>query len=324
VAELRRHPVWDQWVVVCPERTELEACAGSTDCLYCPGREGETGKEIYRIGGGGPQGWKVRVVAETPPLFRIEGDFCKMAAGVCDRMAAIGAHEIVIEGPDHRIRAEDIDAGQFAAVLEALRTRFTDLSKDSRLRHVVAFKAQSKQDAGSHPRWHIIATPFVPANIKVQLRGCEKYYAYRERCAFCDYLGQEVAARTRVICENDSMVAVSPYAARFPYEIWVLPARHSADFREITPAELSGLGAILKRLIGAVERLPQASGYVVSIHTAPFRTSRPGGWKTLPQDYHWHVEVKPAVGILNGLKDSGFYLNPVPPEEAARVLAELC
>jgi UDPglucose--hexose-1-phosphate uridylyltransferase len=287
------------------------------------------GKEIMRIdGNGGPEdsGWRVKVIAEKPPLFHIEGDFRKNAAGICDRMEAIGAHEVVVESPEHSARIENLDEDHVFDVLRAIRTRSQELGRDPRLKQVFPFRtgypAGVEED---HPRWHIVSTPFVPNVIKAELKGARKYFSYKERCAFCDYLGEEIEGGARVICRDSEMVAVSPYAARYPYEIWVVPQRHCPDFGAAADRELRSLASALRRLTGAVGRLPGASGYLVSIHTAPFRVPKQGAWKTLSQDYHWHMEIKPRVGVLNGLKDTGgIHLNPVTPEEAARKLAGLC
>jgi UDPglucose--hexose-1-phosphate uridylyltransferase len=266
------------------------------------------------------------VVAGSPPLFHIEGDFSKKAAGLCDRMEAIGAHELVLEGRCHDTEFEELEDKQVTSVLEVLRDRATDLAKDPRLRQVLAFKFRATDGTESgHPRWHIVSTPFVPARMKEELRGSARYFSYKERCVFCDYIGQERKARKRIICEDANIVAVSPYAARFPYEAWVLPVKHSPDFSTLTSDGITSLGPILKRLARAMVGVPDSQGYVIGIHTAPFRRGKAGAWKTIQNDYHWHIEIRPRLDTLNGLKESGgFHLNPVLPEAAAKVLSELC
>ena len=40
--------------------------------------------------------------------------------------------------------------------------------------------------------------------------------------------------------------------------------------------------------------------------------------------YHWHIEVIPRLTKVAGFEwGSGFYINPVPPENAARFLREV-
>ena len=338
MAELRRHPVSGEWVVICPETNGHTGTGGGNGCIYCPGHESETGSEIQRKNGGGdstPSGWRVRVVAESPPLFHIEGEFFKKAAGLCDRMEAIGAHEVVIDSPDHQTEFEDLDEDRIVEVLEVLRERARDLGKDSRLRQVLISKIRKSNGGASaagscvpeaaHPRWHIVSTPFVPAQMKDELKGSARYFSYKERCVFCDYIRQEKKAGSRIICQNERAFAVSPYAACIPYEAWVLPVTHLPDFGGVAPEDLAGIASILKRLAGAMLKIEGSRGYIIEVHTAPFRKPKSGAWKTIDQDYHWHLKVRPRLKVLNGLKETGrFHLNPILPEEAAKTLAELC
>jgi UDPglucose--hexose-1-phosphate uridylyltransferase len=239
-------------------------------------------------------------------------------------MEAIGAHEILVESPFHDTELEDLDEEQLSSVLGVLRTRASDLARDDRLRQVLMFKVRTT-DVVTHPRWHIVSTPFVPGSIKEELKGSARYFSYKERCVFCDYILQEKRSGARIICEDIHAVAISPYAARFPFEAWVLPTAHSPDFESASADELRSFARILKRLAAAMVGLPESHGYVVSLHTAPFRKPKPGAWETIDRDYHWHLDVRPRLDLLNGIKESGgFHLNPVLPETAAKTLSELC
>ena len=327
MAELRRHPVSGEWVVICPEKSLSAQQREGNGCIFCPGNENLTGPEVYRLNGGGDSGssgWCVRVVAESPPLFHIEGEFSKKAAGLCDCMQAIGAHEIVVESPEHNIQFENLTEHRIASVLGVLRTRVADLAGDMRLRQVFAFKVRTN-DPATHPHWHILSTPFVPGSIKEELKGSARYFSYKERCVFCDYIRQERKSGERIVCEETQSVAISPYAARFPYEVWVLPTRHSPDFDKVDPEELQSLARILKRLTAALVKLQGSQGYVMNLHTAPLRKPKPGAWETIDRDYHWHLDLRPRLDLLNGLKESGgFHINPVSPEAAANTLRDLC
>jgi len=327
VAELRRHPVSGEWVVICPEKNSSERPDEGNGCIFCPGNEDLTGREVYRVNGGGDSdspGWCVRVVAESPPLFHIEGDFSKKAAGLCDCMEAIGAHEVVVESPAHDTEFENLSEQQIASVLSVLRIRAADLARDDRLRQVFIFKVRVT-DSSSHPRWHIVSTPFVPGPIKEELKGSARYFSYKERCVLCDYIRQERKSGARVVCEESHVVAISPYAARFPFEVWVLPKRHSPDFEAVEKDEVLGLARILKRVTTAMVKLPKSHGYVINLHTAPLRKPKPGAWETIDRDYHWHLDLRPRLDLLNGLKESGgFHVNPVSPESAAQTLRDLC
>ena len=67
------------------------------------------------------------------------------------------------------------------------------------------------------------------------------------------------------------------------------------------------LTAVLQKLEIALDK--PAYNYI--IHTAPFDTQELG-------HYHWHIEIIPRLTKIAGFEwGSGFYINPVPPEEAA-------
>jgi len=326
VAELRRHPLSGDWVVICPETNGAPDGAGA--CIYCPGREAETGKEIYRLreeSDPGGSGWRMRVVAGSPPIFHVEGDFGRQGVGMCDRMEAVGAHEVLVASPAHGAGIEDLDDHGVLEVLDAIRRRAADLANDLRLKHFLAFTVRAIDGGGPapHPVWNLISAPFVPNAIKQELNAARKYYAFKERCVFCDYLLQERRAGSRVIRQDSRMIALSPYAARVPYQAWVLPLRHSSDFADADYDELRSLAVVLRGLARAIRALPGVRGYALSIHTAPFRRPKAEAWKTIEQDYHWHVEIEPRMAAECAAESGGFHLNPVSPEEAARVLSDL-
>ena len=326
MAELRRHPILGEWVVICPEREDHLSERCHAPCLYCGGNEDRCGVEIYASeppSDNGNSNGRIRVVAGSPPLFQIEGGLGKRAVGMCDCMQSIGAHEVVIESPAHDGDLDTLDDETVCGLLDVLRLRSADLMRDERFRHITMFKLNTCNDSGNrvHPVWDIVATPFIPRTIKDELRGAKQYFLHKERCAFCDYTRQEADAIERVIIQDPHTIAILPYAARFPFEIWLLPLRHSPDFGTATAEETLSIARSLKRLIAALKRLEHYRGYMVSIHTAPVRRKKPGAWKTIEQDYHWHIELRPRLNGVDGVRESvGFHMNSMPSEEAAGVL----
>ncbi|MGD9401963.1 MAG: hypothetical protein PVF95_06820 [bacterium] len=328
MAELRRHPILGEWVVICPEREDYLSERCQSPCIYCSGNENRLGVEIYAgepISGSGDGDGRIRVFAGSPPLFRIEGGLGKRAVGMCDCMQSIGAHEVVIESPLHDKDMESLDDRTLCALFDVLRLRSADLAQDKRFRHITIFRLDACDDSGNrvHPVWDIVATPFIPRAIKDELQGAKQYFLHKERCAFCDYIRQEKAAEERVIIQDPHAIAVLPYAARFPFEIWLMPLRHSPDFGAAGGDESLSIARALKRLIGAYKRLEHYRGYILSIHTAPVRRLGQGKWETIDQDFHWHVELRPRLNGVDGITESvGFHLNPVPSEEAARIMRQ--
>ncbi len=326
MAELRRHPILGEWVFICPEREDYLSERCQAPCLYCHGNEDHCGVEIYSSDvafENGNSNGRIRVVAGSPPLFKIEGGLGKHAVGMCDCMQSIGAHEIVIESPHHDADLESLDDEMLCGIFDVLRLRSADLAGDERFRHITMFKLNTCNDSGNrvHPVWDIVATPFIPRTIKDELQGAKQYFLHKERCAFCDYTRQEADAKERVIIQDPHTVSISPYAARFPFEIWLMPLRHSPDFASAGKDENLSIARSLKRLIAAYKRLDYYKGYLISIHTAPVRRPKEGAWETIDQDYHWHIELRPRLNGMDGVCESvGFHMNSMPSEEAAGIL----
>src|SRR5262249_56737923 len=151
-----------------------------------------------------------------------------------DRMNGIGAHEVIIETPVHEKTLASLSEAEIERVLSACRDRVLDLKQDRRFRYILIFKNQGAPAGATleHSHSQLIALPIVPDFVREEIEGARRHYAAKERCVFCDIIRQEVAAGRRVILEGADMVALAPYAPRFPFETWLLPRRHGARFEE--------------------------------------------------------------------------------------------
>jgi UDPglucose--hexose-1-phosphate uridylyltransferase len=329
--ELRRDPIVGRWVIIATERArrpsqfqrKMEEPEGGL-CPFCPGHEDKTPREVYTSGrspavpANGP-GWKVRVVPNRYPALMIEGDLDRQAEGIYDRMNGVGAHEVVIETPEHGKDLGDLSDHDATEVLFAFKARVLDLRNDLRFRYILLFKNHGSAAGATleHSHSQLIALPVTPRQVVEEIEGARRHYDHRERCIFCDIVGQERKDRSRLIYENDEFVVFAPWAPRGPFETWILPKRHESNF-EAEPKERLGLCA--QALRTTVRRLGSALGrpaYNFMVHTNPLRDPS-------SLSYHWHIEVMPALTQVAGFEwGSGFHINPVPPEEAAEFLRKV-
>ncbi len=338
--ELRKDPVIGRWVIISSERAKrptdfvAEDKDGENDkaasCPFCPGNESMTPPEIfaYREPGTKPDGpgWYTRVTANKFPALRIEGDLERQGIGMFDKMNGVGAHEVVVESPYHEKRLEDLDLIQVTRVLNAYKERIEDLEKDPRLRYVLVFKNQGKTAGASlaHSHSQIIATPIIPKDVKEKLDGAKSFYDFKERCIYCDVIRQEQAMQERVVVETGGFIAFCPFAPRFPFEVWIMPKRHSCAYTDITSDEVEDLASVMKEVLQRIGKSLKLPPYNFILHTAPNRIPRRQHWHTLGNDFHWHLEIMPRLTKVAGFEwGSGFYINPTPPEEAARYLREV-
>jgi len=337
--ELRKDPVVGRWVIISTERAKRPNDFSKNSeplmegqCPFCEGNEGMTPHEIYTISNPGvrkpdTRGWQVRVVPSIHPVLRIEGDLGRKGSGMYDMMNGVGAHEVIIETPKHMSGIADLDESQINKVIFAYIERINDLRKDRRFKYVLVFKNYGALAGASsirHSHSQLIATPVNPKLVKEELLGARRYFDYKERCIFCDLIKQEIDSQDRLVMDLDGFVAVTPFASRFPFEVWILPKDHSCDFSNIKKPQIEYLAKVLRTIMRKLKRALGDPPYNYVIHTAPFRIPKAGYWRTIEQDYHWHIEIMPRLTKVAGFEwGTGFHINPTPPEDAARYLREV-
>ncbi|MBU4473628.1 MAG: DUF4931 domain-containing protein, partial [Candidatus Omnitrophica bacterium] len=300
-------------------------------CPFCQGKESQTPPEIYalRPNSNVPNspGWELRVVPSIAPFLRIEGDIDRRGRGLYDLSNGVGAHEVIIETKDHISNMADLSEQQITAVINCYIERIVDLEKDKRFKYVLVFKNHGWTAGGGrvrHSRSQLIATPVNPKRVKEELVGARHYYDYHERCVFCDLIKQELASGDRIILELDGFIVLTPFAARFPFEIWILPKKHSCDFVNLDLQMRKDLGRVMKIVLSKLKKGLNDPPYNYIIHTAPFRRKKAGYWKSIDEDYHWHIEIMPRLTHMAGFEwGTGCYICPLPPEDAAKFLREV-
>jgi UDPglucose--hexose-1-phosphate uridylyltransferase len=329
--ELRKDPIVGRWVIVATERAarpsdfaaKHELPPDTGNCPFDEGREAMTPSEVFAVRPDGSRpdspGWVTRVVPNRFPALKVEGDLRRQGEGIYDRMTGIGAHEVIVETPNHNLDLSDLDEPGFQNVVRAWTARVKDLTRDPRLKYALVFKNHGRTAGASlrHSHSQLIATPIVPQQVRDEIAGARRYWDFRERCIFCDLLSQERTDGRRVIAENDHFVSFAPYASRFAFETCIIARRHFGSLADMSDAESAGLAGSLRDVLRRVKKLLGNPDYNFMVHNAPL-----GG---APLDYyHFHIECMPRETAVAGFEwGSGFFINPVPPEDAARYLREV-
>jgi UDPglucose--hexose-1-phosphate uridylyltransferase len=328
VSELRKDPISGRWVIISVERGKRPTDFISPSqrkkggfCPFCPGNEYTTPKEIiaFRPAGTKPDstGWTLRVMPNKFPALHVTGDLNKMGEGMFDKMNGIGAHEVIIESPDHMQSLSTMPQKAVEDVLWAYYLRLTDLRKDRRFKYVLIFKNEGESAGASleHSHTQIIALPIIPVLVKEETDASKRYYDLKERCIFCDVINQEIEYTKRIICENAQYVALAPFAPRTPFETWILPKKHESSFHPPNNSFML-LAEILQVVLKQMDAILDVPPYNFVLHTSPFH-------EEVNEYYHWHIEVVPKLTKIAGFEwGSGFYINPTPPEESARFMRE--
>lgn len=337
--ELRHDPIQRRWVIIATERARRPSDFviehdnfGSAKCPFCEDSEASTPPEIQAFRNGtlpNSPGWKVRVVPNKFPALRIEGELERAAVGQYDRMNGIGAHEVIIENPAHEKDISDHSIEDLTEILKMYRERLIDLQRDPRFRYVLIFRNRGSVAGASlaHPHTQIIATPITPRTVANELQSARDHYNVKERCIFCDIIAQELQAHSRIVAADPDFVSWCPYASRFPFEMTLAPRQHAHDFATLDDVQIVKLARHLREVITRMKRSLNDPPYNYLIHTAPsyqYQSRRLGYWTTIDRDWHWHMEILPRLTKVAGFEwGSGFYINPTPPEDAAKFLSEV-
>jgi len=305
--ELRKDCLLDRWVLIAENRgkrphdfiqKECEVKEGT--CVFCPGNEHLTPKEILSIKG--PHGWTVRSFENMYPATSLEFP------------QAFGRHEVIVEMNQHNKNLHDLPVGAIREVIDMYCSRIDDISKIDGIAYVLIFKNHG-EEAGtsiSHEHSQLIALQRIPTLVEEELTAYKKYFNKTQRCIFCDIITMEMES-DRKIFENDHFACFAPYASRFPFESWLLPKRHVANITQLTNDEKNSLADGLKTILGKLSKLLRNPPYNYYLHIAP-----------CDEDFHFHIEVCPRVSKLAGFElGSDVIINTMPPEKAAVELRSL-
>jgi UDPglucose--hexose-1-phosphate uridylyltransferase len=325
--EIRQDKATRQWVIYAPARrkrpkdfrspvTQAAPLPGrSASCPFCPGNEGELPSVLFETKG--PSGsWQTRVVPNKFPALDPRGKLARNKSGIFITMEGFGHHEVVIETPQHDRDLALMTADELMAVIETYHRRYTDLMRKDGVMMVIIFRNHGERAGTSliHPHSQIIATGIVPNSIRWREEEAQRYYDEWGTCVFCDILEYELRDGARVIDQNGSFVTFVPFAAEVPFETWIMPRRHGADFEAITDHEKQDLAGSLLRILARLRASLQDPDYNFVLNTwARYRANEP--------QLHWYLQIRPRLMTPAGFEiGSGMSINPSIPEEDAAFL----
>lgn len=324
--EFRQDPVIGRWVIISVERARRPGNFidpihrrrrdDDQECDLCVKPE----NPVYTLGDVCVVRSRQTAQAPEPPVSVPHGQ-----NGLYQVIKDVGIHETVIETPEHVSNMADLSVGEIAGIVRTYVARFTEIEQNTRLTHALIYKNYGLSQFAHHACSHIMAMPVASLEITEKLSGAQQYFRDHKRCVYCDLIEREIKDKKRIIVETDDFLAVTPFAARFLFETWILPKKHHADFAPGIRGHEEDLAKILKIVLQKIKNGLDDVAYNWVIQTAPFRrqnTSR-GKWETIDVDYHWHVELIPRLTRMAGFeKGSGFYICAIPPEEMAEYLRD--
>ena len=340
-SEFRRDPISGDWVIIAPQRSLRpdefhESGAGRTPdvpswpapCPFCAGRECATPPEVAadREPGSAPDGpgWRVRIVPNKFPAVARDAAVVAAENGPFERRNGFGIHEVVIESPDHDADFSSFAADHAASVLRLTRDRLRRLEAEEGIRYVHWFKNRGREAGASlrHPHSQIVALPFIPGRVRLEIEAAARFGAANRACLFCRTIGDEIRDGRRLVLRGDAFIVTAPFAARFPFETHLHPIFHAPSFARLGDSEIAILAETLQTLLRGLKGALDDPPYDIVLHQAPgpdpSRPNRP------EREYHWHLEIFPVLTRVAGFEwGTGVFINPIPPERAAAALREI-
>jgi UDPglucose--hexose-1-phosphate uridylyltransferase len=156
--------------------------------------------------------------------------------------------------------------------------------------------------------------PLIPHRVGEELGGAARFVIREGECPWCRLVRDEGRGRQRLVWEDADTIAFAPWASRSPFEVWLVPRRHDADFGGATDADVAATAAALRHVIGLLGRSLDGPPYNLVLHTSPLR-------ERVDTTYHWHWELHPRLREVAGLElGTGLPVNPVAPEDAVEEL----
>ncbi len=236
-----------------------------------------------------------------------------------DTISGTGANEVIIESLKHNSDFDSMDGASVTSVFQVYKERMEDLSKDGRIDYMLIYKNRGLKAGANTMHLHsqLMALPVVPKSVSDEIDSSSNYFNYKSRCVYCDLIDNELLLKERVVAENSGFILMTPFASQTPFEMWVLPKRHSCHYQKISKEEIELLAEIMKTAVTKLNKALARPNYNYMIHTAPVKS---------PDllYYHWHIEILPRVKPVAGFEwGSGFYINPTLPEEAAAFMRGL-
>lgn len=292
------------------------------DCPFCPGAEDRTPQpEILRYKGHDGK-WIIRVVPNKFPALRIEGKprYLVNSLQSATILNAHGAHEVLVETQLHDTNWAEYDDRMITTIFWAIQERIEDLYRDPEIGYLQVFKNYGEEAGASlrHEHTQIIGLPNPPQKIRHCMNRLEDYSIEHGQSIFQTLLDRS-REDDRIVFENDHFVLLVPYEAKFPFEMWILPLEFTANFtssKKFFTFLAPVMAQAFRRLKKLFTELPPYNFFIDDAPHPKFRNCN--------AFYCWQIHIVPRITKIAGFElASGYYINPSPPEQSAKLLRDV-
>jgi UDPglucose--hexose-1-phosphate uridylyltransferase len=315
MSELRWNAFLGEWLITATHRQDRTFLPPADYCPLCPSVPGRPPTEIDR------PDFEIAVFENRFPSLRLSPEEPSVAGSeLAPVRPSFGACEVVVYTPRHDATLADATIEQLERLVAVWAHRTEELGSLPGVEYVFVFenKGEAIGVTLNHPHGQIYAYPYVPPLIGREVAAAAQHVAEQGSCLWCRAQADELEDGRRIVAQNGAWVAGVPFAARWPYEVHVVPRRHTGWLHELEVEERRELAEILQALLRGYDRLFGFSlPYIMAIHQRPTGDGPEAG-------YHLHIEFYPPNRTETKLKylagseaGAGAFINDTLPEETA-------
>ena len=337
MSEIRYDRLHDCHVIIAPERLHRPECYApkkrplhhQQKCPFCEGNEPLTPPEIFAIRAPGSfaneAGWKTRVVPNLYKAVQIETPD-RHHFGMFEYHDGFGAHEVIIDTPEHRTSMAQWNEEEIVNWLKTLGERVADLRKDVRIAYISLFKNEGPEAGSTQPHVHtqLIGLPIVPKPQRDYfVRGARHFQAHG-KALLETMIEHEESVGERIVGRAGDFTAFCPYASAFPFEVIIAAKTLKAQIDTLGEAHFAALAPLLLKTLANLERQLGCFAFNLEIATPPLRDDSEHDLLNRAQDIcRFMIRITPRIYRLGGFEvSSQMIINPVPPEQAAKLLRD--
>ncbi|MEI7452258.1 MAG: galactose-1-phosphate uridylyltransferase [Candidatus Falkowbacteria bacterium] len=294
-AEIRKSYIFDKYAIIAPGREarprDNKKNKTVSSCPFC--KNNLKDRKILKT-----------ILTNNNSVVSVKNEFPAVST---NNTKSYGEQEVIIESQKHSEQMANMDLEQIVAILKMYISRSKTISKNKKIKYISCFKNQGAAAGASliHPHSQIFATSIITPEVKEELESLKKYFKHNKRCAYCDIIKEESVSK-RLVFSDKNMVAFTPYASEYPYELWIFSARHVSSITELTTSEIKSLALILKLVCKKLRKLKLDFNY--------FLHDVIGDGKQ-----HFYIKIEPRSSVWAGIElGSGIVIDQIEPEEAAK------
>jgi UDPglucose--hexose-1-phosphate uridylyltransferase len=313
--ELRKDPITGWWVATVVDRAfhrdrfarRAEPADDGGDCQNCRLPPGD-GVRLRTL-----KDFAFHVVGTDDQARELETSVAQVSLG---NARASGSWRTIVAPPGEHRPLHSVGSETIATLLDRARAALADARTTGQTDHLQVVQNWGGQAGArtNHLCLDLYDLPQIPHRIAEELGGAARYVIREGECPWCRLVRSESNRTDRLVWQDAHAVAFAPFASRSPFEVWIVPRHHDADFGRASDADIGTTAEALRQVLAALAVTLDGPPYNLVLHTAPLR-------EQVDATYHWHWEIHPRLREIAGLElGTGLPVNPVSPEDAVEEL----